>query len=256
MDIFNTKQYIIRNGDFASNGNKKLIYSLFALLLCIDDYINFNSTRCFNIMIGSSIIWTIIEFLLHITGTRIISQMYITNLWNNEKIKLPNYLGILLQGIQEGGMITTFGLYFAERLNEKIYIWLLHIFLFYMSSSMLYAPVIKTNNKSKRQINTLSSICLMCIITIYNMYCFYYNPIHRMSLIKMFFTMVYLSSIWTFISYYKQYRGIEISKNDIVQTSTHFDAFLILGYDVVFEIGIAYLTFYNLFLLDNTTNLI
>ena len=88
------------------------------------------------------------------------------------------------------------------------------------------------------------------------MYCFYYNPIHRMSLIKMFFTMVYLSSIWTFISYYKQYRGIEISKNDIVQTSTHFDAFLILGYDVVFEIGIAYLTFYNLFLLDNTTNLI
>ena len=76
--IINNKYYIIRTGDFATNGNKKMLYSLFGALLCLDDYYTNNSCDCFSIMIGSSISWAIIELLLHISNTRKIKPMFIS----------------------------------------------------------------------------------------------------------------------------------------------------------------------------------
>ena len=66
-NIINNKYYIIRTGDFATNGNKKILYSLFALVLCIDDYYTNHSYDCFSIMIGSSGVWSIIELFLWTT---------------------------------------------------------------------------------------------------------------------------------------------------------------------------------------------
>jgi hypothetical protein len=66
------KYYIIRTGDFAVNGNKKMIYSMLSVLLCIDDYYTNQSYDCFSIMIGSSFVWAIVELLLHVSNTRII----------------------------------------------------------------------------------------------------------------------------------------------------------------------------------------
>ena len=78
MNPFENKYYIVRTGDFATDGNKKILYSLFSFGLCLDDYINNHSTDCFSIMIGSTMVWTFIEFLLYITKTRKMSSMYIT----------------------------------------------------------------------------------------------------------------------------------------------------------------------------------
>ena len=56
-------------------------------------------------------------------------------------------------------------------------------------------------------------------------------------------------------TYCKCYRCIRHAK--IMDNNTYtcksdnlLDAFLILGYDVVFEIGIAYITFYNIFIVS------
>jgi len=48
--ITDNKYFIIRTGDFATNGNKKILYSIFALLLCVDDYYTNHSYDCFNII--------------------------------------------------------------------------------------------------------------------------------------------------------------------------------------------------------------
>ena len=66
--------------------------------------------------------------------------------------------------------------------------------------------------------------------------------------------MVYISSVWTIMSWYNNNRTVEIHvKNDYndyneydKKTVTNFDSFCVLTYDVIFEIGIAYMFFYNL----------
>ena len=125
MTIYDNKYYIKRIGDFATNGNKKIIYSLFSIFLCLDDYVNNHSYDCFRIMLGSTFVWTLIEIYLNISKTRVIKPMYITML-HKKKIRLPKYVGIFLQGFQEGGVVTTFGLYFGDRLFDRLVVAVSH----------------------------------------------------------------------------------------------------------------------------------
>ena len=70
---------------------------------------------------------------------------------------------------------------------------------------------------------------------------------------------------WTFFSWYKGFRTIEvhiknskynyitdINNNSIqeynIKPLIKLDIFYILSYDIIFEIGVAYILFYNLFL--------
>ena len=63
----------------------------------------------------------------------------------DKSLVVPHYLGLFLQGFQEGGCITTIGLYFGDRLFNYKYAWLYHAFLIYMVINMSYK---QTNNKS------------------------------------------------------------------------------------------------------------
>ena len=81
----------------------------------------------------------------------------------------------------------------------------------------------------------------------------YQYPEHNLRQFKMFLIMIYISSIWTFLVWLRGFRKVEIllknNNNYKEKEITYFDSFYILGYDIVFEIAIAYLTFYNLFLI-------
>ena len=75
----------------------------------------------------------------------------------------------------------------------------------------------------------------------------------------MFLSMIYVSSIWTFFTWLKGFRTVEVyikNNKPIIENQQYnkklinkIDTFLILGYDVIFEIGVAYMLFYNLFIL-------
>ena len=262
MYLLDNKYYIIRIGDFATNGNKKILYSLFSICLCLEEYIAVKSIDCFSIMIGSTIVWTIIEYMLSFTKTRVIKPMYVTN-YSGDKIKLNKHLGIFLQGFQEGGVVTTFGLYFGDRLFNIKYLIFFHLFIGYIVINMIMKDnhnlktlkkLKKNNNVSNRQINTIPSLGIMGFITIYNVKTLYYNQSHFLRQFKMFFVMIYVCSIWSLIAYYKEFRKVKIyEKNEnnqyISKKINYIDTLFILGYDVIFEIGIAYLTFYNWFIL-------
>jgi len=248
--ISNNKYYIIRTGDFAINANKKLLYSSFAIMLCLEEYYNTCRCECFKIMIGSTLIWSIIEYLLYITNTRIIKPMFIT--YNSMIIEIPKFMALFLQGLQEGGVVTTFGLYFGDRLFNYKYTILYNIFMINMVLNMNYK---QTNSHilSKRHVNTASSLLLMTIVTIYNISCLYRYPEHNYRSLTMCISMFYMSTIWTIMSYYKGFRKVEVMVyNNYQYTSMVGDisySIYVLGYDVIFEICSAYLTFYNLFII-------
>lgn len=249
MILTNNKYYIIRIGNFGINGNSKILYFLFSIILCIEEYITTNSTDCLIIMTGSSIIWSFIEFLLHISNTRIIKPMYIG--FGKNKKELNTYVGIFLQGLQEGGFVSTVGLYFGDRIYNYKYLFLLHLFIIFIISNIY----LKNNDSvisSKRQINTPMSIGAMTSIALYNLKVSYQNPLHIHRQLKMLFVMTYVCSIWSFIVWYKGFRKVEVlikQSGEYIQKKVNYmDILLILGYDIIFEIGIAYITFYNLFI--------
>ena len=113
MKLIDNKYYIIRMGNFATNGNLKILYGAFSLLLSYDDYIKNNSTDCILILSVSPGVWSFIETLLYLTNTRIIKPMHVY--LNDYTYTLPKYMSIWLQGLQEGGFITTIGLYYGDR---------------------------------------------------------------------------------------------------------------------------------------------
>ena len=54
-------------------------------------------------------------------------QIYYYN--QNEHTAVPHYLGLFLQGFQEGGVITTIGLYFGDRIFSYNHMVGLHILI-------------------------------------------------------------------------------------------------------------------------------
>ena len=262
MLLFNNQYYIIRKGDFATNGNTKVIYCIFSSILCIDDYINRSSYDCFIILCGSTAIWSCIECYLHISKTRIIKPMNIS--FNKTIIQLSTPIGIFLQGFQEGGFITTLGLYYGDRIHDPFYLLQMHIFILVVITHLYFKS--NVSKSSKRQVNTVSSVSYISTVTLYNIHHYWYYPEHQLRQTYMFATMIYICSFWTFFAWLFNFRQVEVyTKNNVdlidnneypyniinkycTRPATSMESFCILAYDVIFEIGFAYLFFYNLFI--------
>jgi hypothetical protein len=253
MDIITKKYYITRTGDFATDANKKIAYILIGLCLCYHDYIERNTLEYMSVFIGSSLFWTVIELFLNVTKSRIINPMVI-KLRKKTKLPVNKYIGIALQGTQEGGVVTIIGLYFGDRSLSMHYQAVYHMLIFYMAVNMI-SKNSNLTTRSRRQVNTTTSLSIMATATLYNTITMFYNTSHIYRIFTMFLSMIYISSIWTYISYKKMFRDVEIEGIDEksgeyrVEYSPKKTVFNVLTYDIIFEIGIAYITFYNLFVI-------
>ena len=252
MILTKNRYYILRVGNFATNANTKLYYCFFTILLCIEEYITYNSTDCYKIMVNSTIIWSIIEFFLHISKTRIIKPMNLHIM--NTKLELPIYLGIFLQGFQEGGCITTIGLYFGDRIHIFKYCLFLHLMILFIIWNV-WNRKLTHKISSKRLVNSNGSVILMGAITAYDIMKLYQNPQYIRRAFNMFCIMVYVSSFWTYIAWYRGFRKVNVyeyqqplfihsNENKYIKKNNRYNTFFVLFYDVIFEIGMAYLFFF------------
>ena len=246
MILSNDKYYILRIGDFATDANTKIYYSLFSLLLCSHDYLYNNSTECFTILYYSTLIWTCIEFCLYISATREIKPMHLY--YNNTSVLVPRYAGIFLQGFQEGGCITTIGLYFGDRLFIFKYLIFLHLLIVFIMFNVFFKKSTRQHS-SIRQVNSRGSIILMGIITLYDLKMLNDNPLHLQRQLQMLFVMIYVSFYWTIATLFKGFRDVIVYVKEqqeyVVKTYNIYDTIYVLAYDVIFEIGMAYLFFYR-----------
>jgi len=262
MNIIHNKYHIVRYGEFATNGNTKLFYSIFAGTLCLNDYRERNSTDCFLIATGASVIWTIVEIYLHTSGTRVIKPMFIGLKSNpNMQIILPTAVGAILQGVQEGGVVTTIGLYYGDRIHHVTILVRMHLFIAVVIANVwLRETNVGTNIvASKRQVNTTGSMLLISAATAFDMMMLWKHPEHIYRQMAMLSVMVYICAWWTFVAWYRGFRSVEVHvKRDtrenehqeyIIKPATTNELFAVLGYDLLFEVGIAYLVFYNIFLI-------
>lgn len=262
MNIIHNKYNIIRYGDFATNGNTKIFYSIFAGTLCLNDYLERNSTDYLLIAIGASVLWSIVEIYLHTSGTRVIKPMFI-GIRTNPKMHfvLPTVVGAILQGVQEGGCVTTIGLYYGDRIHDVTILARMHVFIAIVIANVwLRETNVGTNVvTSKRQVNAPVSMIFIGVITAVDVMMLWKHPEHIYRQLAMMSVMVYICSWWTVVTWYRGFRSVEVHvKRDtrdnehqeyIIKPATTTELFTVLGYDVLFEIGIVYLVFYNIFLI-------
>lgn len=239
--------YIIRYGNFATNGNIKLLYGALSLVLGVADYKTRGSSDCMVILVGSTTIWSVVECYLHISGTRIIKPMKL--IVRGYSYTSPIWSSVIVQGLQEGGLITTLGLYFGDRIWDPTSIILFHVFLLF--SVINVCSQTNLPRSSKRMVNTDTSVGLIGLATIYDVYVLATadTPLFKRQL-SMLLVMIYFSAWWTCATWWVGSRGVEVIDPNVnlIVTRNSMTTFLVLTYDVVFEIGFAYLLFYNLFI--------
>lgn len=248
MILTNNKYNIVRIGDFATKANTKINYCLFSIGLCLDDYITNNSIDCFTILSYSTLIWTFIEFALHISNTRKIKPMVFYYSKDNSMV-VPHYLGLFLQGFQEGGCITTIGLYFGDRLYSFNHLIFLHILITFIVINV-YNKKTSYERNSIRQVNTTGSLITMSAVTLCNLKTLYEHQQHFYRQLSMFFVMIYVSAWWTVSVWCKGFRTVDVYIKDqydqyIIKKYSLYDTFIVLSYDVIFEIAMAYLFFFH-----------
>ena len=90
---------------------------------------------------------------------KVIKPMYLTGPYK-QKFLLPKYLSLFLQGFQEGGVVTTFGLYFGDRITHTKYFLFFHLFISYIILNMTQKQNI-SNIASKDKL-TISVLYLQC----------------------------------------------------------------------------------------------
>ena len=168
--------------------------------------------------------------------------------YNNTSIQVNRYIGIFLQGFQEGGCITTIGLYFGDRIFVLKYTLFLHLLIIFIMANV-FLKKSNSRHSSIRQVNSKASLLLMSIITLYDLKMLNDNPEHFYRQLQMLFVMIYVGFFWTTAALFKGFRDVIVyeKKNEVfvVKKYSIYDTIYILAYDVIIEIGIAYLFFYR-----------
>ena len=89
----------------------------------------------------------------------------------------------------------------------------------------------------------------MAIITLYDLKMLNDNPLHLQRQLQMLFVMIYVSFYWTIATLFKGFRDVIVYVKEqqeyVVKTYNIYDTIYVLAYDVIFEIGMAYLFFYR-----------
>lgn len=241
---------MVRVGDFATSGNNKLLFSIVSVALCAEEYFARGTTDCTAIMAGGAATWTVVEYMLHMSGTRVIRPMYVVGPLGT-KIQLSRCTGVILQGMQEGGFVATAGLYFGDRLTDPKYFAGLHVLIVTIVATLFVKKrcvgAETERVASRRQVNAPGSVAAMSCATLFNAHALITDTdsVHRV--IPMFCVMVYICAIWTLCAWFRGFRRVEVESYGTARPGTPANTLAVLGYDVVVEIGVAYTTFFFLF---------
>ena len=93
----------------------------------------------------------------------------------------------------------------------------------------------------------MSAVTLCNLKTLYEHQQYFYRQL------SMFFVMIYVSAWWTVSVWCKGFRTVDVYIKDqydqyIIKKYSLYDTFIVLSYDVIFEIAMAYLFFFNVLL--------
>lgn len=238
---------MIRDGSYGSNFLVKLINSIVCLTICLVYKKVKKRNDYFWIFLTGTFLWTLVEVVLQLTGARETPQVFLFG-W-----ELPMFLQVLIQGISEGAFVAILGILFADLfLEKKSRIWGAILFLAYNSylvvDNLLRSNVFKNvggDVTSRRDMFTPASIIYLSIMIIIGI--IWFIKADRESRIRglmMMGVLIVMVTAWTATQVWANTRWIEIGPLSDLTRAPPIIEILVLAYDIIVEICLAYLPYY------------
>lgn len=244
--MFENTLFMIRNGEFGTDFNLKLIWSLVGLAVCVYYWIKNKKRDYFWVFMIGSAIWFAIEYGAQLTGVRVMGANYLFG------VKIPVVIASILRGSAEGGFVALFGLLFFDKISDKKS----RLKWSVLSAIILTIFVLKTINQglpfreiggqvaSRRDLFGGPSLLFMAGFIIFDIiWLFLTKPEIRKRALGMFSVMVIVTGIWTLTEFFVNTRWIELGPVNALTMAPPLLQFLGLAYDVIVEIGLFYIPF-------------
>jgi hypothetical protein len=192
----------------------------------------------FYVFLIGTIIWFSVEFSVQSLGIRV-TDAYMYGL------HLPIFVAALLRGAAEGGFIILFGLFFADRMNRKwitVFLILCGVTLYITLSAQQNMPP-TGEVASRRDLLNTGGLVYMSMMILFDIFWLAKAKIKvRNRALPALLVMIIFTGIWTLGEYLAKTRWIELGSS----LAPGYLQFLGLSYDVIVEIGLAYLPFLGL----------
>lgn len=236
--MFENILFIIRNGDFGTDYFSKLLFLIFSLIVCFYDFKKNNRKDYFFIFLIGTFIWFLVEFSVQALGIRV-TEAFMFGL------PLPIFIAALLRGAAEGGFIILFGVFFADRLNKKWILTFLILCVLVFSLTLLTQQGVSTNGEvaSRRDLLNTGGLVYMSLMIIFDIFWLSKTTSKiRKRAIYSLLAMIIFTGAWTLGEYLAGTRWIELGS----VLAPSYLQFIGLSYDVIVEIGLAYIPFLGL----------
>lgn len=240
---------MIRNGNFGSDYNFKLIGALLGLLLVLYHVIRFKKLDYVWVYLCGFIIWFSAEWFLQLTGIRNVQQATLFGIPAN------SFVQALLRGGFEGGLIGLLGVFFADGFvapskGEKgvfalIFIGFLSWIAYWSLGQAVDVKAVGTDVLSRRDMLNPIGIIFLLSATSYTLWWYFKKAAHkdRKRILAMYLVMVSIAFIWNVAEFTANTRWIEAGTFAEPHRAKPVVEFLALAWDTCIDIAMAYVPF-------------
>lgn len=241
--MFDDTWFIIRDAAFGRDFTPKLWVSLIGIGLVLWDWRTQRRRDYLWVFVVGTVLWAGAEALLALQGVRDMPERVLFG----RPIPLP--VSYLLQGMGEGAFIAVVGLFFGDRLltpgrRRSAALGLAVLCgLITLASMRSAARVAGPVVASRRDVGATSSLLALVALAAIALWLVVRRRAWRPRTAAMFGVMVVLSAIWTVGQVAVGGRWVETATPTGFVDASPLVSFLVLGFDVLVEIAIAYVPF-------------
>jgi len=252
IDLLLEKIYMIRNGDFGTNFEAKLLLSIIGLSLCLLDYALMNKRKdYFRVFSTATIIWTISELMLHVLGIREMKDAFLFG-W-----KIPLIIKTLLQGMAEGAFIAVFGIFIGDRIIAKekkqkiiglvVFSGLMIFMILRTLNQSVAFKIIGGDVASRRDIFSPVAIIFIGFWIFVDVFWYFKKATKNLKIraLNMFLIMTIYGVVWNLVEYISNTRWVEIGTLEPLNLypAPLYLEIIILLYDGIIEIALIYVPY-------------
>jgi hypothetical protein len=239
--------YMIRNGLFGHDSERKLILALIGFSVCILFIIFSQKNDYLYVYITGVCIWSIFELMITALGIRSSVEATIFGL------DLHWVLAGIIRGSSEGAVVAIvgiiFGDYIPDRSHTKTALPAAILLLAYFVPRTLINGLPNKNIGgavlSRREVFAWPSVLffLFFAILVATWYISQKDSQIKKRAQKMFISTCVFSSIWSIAQYVANTRWIEVKTNTTFIQASPVVEFFVFSWDILFEISLCYVAF-------------
>lgn len=240
--------FMIRDGNFGSDYDFKLIGAAIGVLLALYYWFRYKKLDYVWVFVIGFLVWFSVEWFLQLMGIRDIKDAYLFG------APISSFVQALLRGGFEGALIAVMGIFFADGLMAKgKERWLVGIFFAVVLAGIAFQSLAQAQDvrdvggdvlSRRDMLNPIGLFLLFGALAITTWWAkTKATPLARKRALYMYLVMVSIALVWNIAEFTAHTRWIEMGTFENPVRATSIIEFTALAFDTLIEIAMAYMPF-------------